>query len=87
MPRVKKPKAEYRKTEIVVRGSGDFPFDMLRYDNACPLGSEDASAIANVDDTFVHRDVKLERFSYDGGKATTDRWRSFGWIVISDTGV
>ena len=87
MARQKRPKAEYRKTEIVVRGSGDFPFDMLRYDNAVPVTSEDASKIANVDDSFVHREVKLERFSYEGDKATADRWRSFGWIVISDTGV
>lgn len=82
-----KPKKEYRKTEIVVRGNGNFPFDMLRYDNAAPASSEDASSIANIDEAFVYRDVKLNRFSYEGDKATEGRWRSFGWVVVSDTGI
>lgn len=87
MPRTKKPKAEYRKTEVVVRGSGTFPTDCLRYDNCCPSSSEDSSKIDNHDGAFVQREVKLDRFSFDGSKAEADRWRSFGWAVISDSGV
>lgn len=87
MAKTKKPKAEYRRTEITVRGSGEFPYDMLRYDDACPVSSDDVSNMCNRDGAFVQREVKLYRFSLDGAKAEADRWRSFGWQVTSDTGL
>lgn len=87
MAKTKKPKAEYRKTEVVVRGSGRFPTDMLRYDNCVAQTSEDASKIDNEDGAFVHREIRLDRFSYDATKAEARRWQSFGWMVVSDTGL
>ena len=36
-------------TEIVVEGTGEFPFDMLRYDACFPTTSEDAAAMELID--------------------------------------
>lgn len=85
-----KPKLEYRKTEIVVSGKRSFPLDMLRYDSCVPRGSEDVSKIDMTLD--VSRDrmqaivIRLNRFSGGGSKAQADRWASFGWEVIEDSG-
>lgn len=80
------PKAEWRMTTIKVRGSGDFPYDMLRYDNCVPMSSEDAVKIGPHGPPGLYT-VQLQRFSSDAGKATADRWKSFGWEVYEDTGV
>lgn len=88
---MRRAKIEYRKTFIIVRGHGDFPFDMLRYDNACPATSADVSCMLDPERRntpfLTTRDVKLERFSLDGGKAEHARWKSFGWEVVDDSGV
>lgn len=76
---------EWRKviTTATVVGSGTFPFDMLRYDNAWPSREDDASAM------YPHRDRAKERrevrictlYSF-----TPERWQSFGWACRVDEG-
>lgn len=82
-----KPKAEYRKTEIVVEGRGRFPIDMLRYDNCNPATSTDALEIDRSFEVHGNYRIRLHRFSYDAHKAESARWRSFGWSVVEDNGV
>lgn len=75
-------------TEIVVAGKGRFPIDMLRYDNCVPRGSEDAVRIEDIHyDRSQVRTIRLNRFSYDATKCEADRWKSFGWDVIEDSGL
>jgi hypothetical protein len=63
-----------------VLGSGQFPFDMLRYDACYPETSNDASNLINSDEDFEPRDVKLCARAERGWFPTRDRWRSFGWL-------
>jgi len=67
--------------EYWVTGSGQFPFDMLRYDAAWPVSSDDAVKLdrgAFVGDrTRSLRSVKLHSYS----RPEVDRWSSFGWSV------
>lgn len=74
------------ETYIVVKGSGDFPFDMLRYDMCHPMRTEDAVNMAPCAGAghwpeeraviLVHRGVQKI-----GKLPTLERWRSFGWVV------
>ena len=57
-----------------VTGSGDFPFDMLRYDAAWPVTSVDA---AKLSAEHKRRSVKLHSYQ----EPTVDRWSSFLWSV------
>lgn len=84
MSKSKRAPKEYRRTEIVVAGKGTFPYDMLRYDNCVFRGSED---VARAEHSLELRQIRLERFSYDGDFCEKDRWASFGWDVIEDSGV
>jgi len=72
-----RPKEVY---EYWVTGSGQFPFDMLRYDAAWPIGSEDAHKIGidyPNDAAFKRRSIHLRSFRMP----TIDRWSSFTWSV------
>ena len=65
-------------TVLVVVGSGEFPFDMLRYDSACPLAEADSSAMGR-DGARV---VCLRMFSVSPDAAhAAKRWESFSWRV------
>ena len=80
---------KFKCTEITVTGRGRFPLDMLRYDRCVPFNNDAVMEIEKpsiVRSTDERPEVKLLRFSPDGGKATADRWASFGWFVIQDTG-
>lgn len=73
--------------DFEVRGSGRFPFDMLRYDSAWPRTSEDAEEIGLAwenDGYFEARTVKLRTTIMARGQdpITPARWRSFGWRVV-----
>jgi len=65
-----------------VRGSGHFPVDMLRYDTCVPYGQDDINK-AFCDDG--ERTVRLIAYhSKDTrGEATSGRWKSFGWNVVT----
>jgi hypothetical protein len=68
-------------TILEVRGSGEFPWDMLRYDMCGPKTEEDSYKLRTSEEV---RTVTLRRFSPSGKPATEDRWRSFGWQVLSE---
>jgi hypothetical protein len=53
-----------------VKGTWEFPFDMLRYDRCWPLDS----GIVGLKGT---REINIEGLN----PPTIDRWNSFGWAV------
>lgn len=64
----------YRFTYCVT-GSGDFPFDMLRYDAAWPANPDAAWMMADASGRM--RSVWLHSYR----EPTTARWQSFVWSV------
>jgi hypothetical protein len=71
-----KPKVEKRYVrELLVTGTGRFPFDMLRYDACYPKSEEDTRLMLGAGE----RQVKLIRVGHNTTVATYDRWRSYGW--------
>ncbi len=63
-----------------VSGSGNFPFDMLRYDSAWPVDTTSAMGLAydrESADIGRHRSIHLESYQ----APTIDRWSSFTWSV------
>mgnify|MGYP001613391845 CR=1 FL=1 len=77
------------RTEITVQGKGPFPIDMLRYDDCTPATEVNARHIQRSYEREAWKEatqIELHRFSFDGRKATTARWASFGWKVIADSG-
>lgn len=63
---------------FTVAGRGQFPFDMLRYDQCWPVGSDDTvnlDAPETAEEYKKIRQVKLATF----GNHTPARWSSFGW--------
>jgi hypothetical protein len=71
---------------FTVRGAGQFPYDMLRYDQCFPADEGQSSLLSDnpltsPDEFFrVPRTVKMKRI-VDSSKRlpTVDRWKSFGW--------
>lgn len=64
---------------VVVQGSGDFPLDMLRYDNAVPMEQCDSGRMA---EHGVRRVALTRRGVNDTGTSSAARWQSFGWVVL-----
>ena len=67
--------------KYTVRGRGDFPFDMLRYDHCWPAEEtrNGSLGLAHGPGDFVHeRDIHLVGLDSPTGA----RWRSFGWTVL-----
>ena len=78
-------KMTYWKQVIVVEGSGQFPFDMLRYDDCIPRHESEMHKLdfKMWDPTSREkRRIELTRFSANGEPPTEERWRSFGWRVV-----
>ena len=69
-----------------VRGHGQFPIDMLRYDSAWPYSGEDADKIGTVDGALERREVRLSTYKRPKGQNnfTSKRWDSFNWQVIKE---
>lgn len=65
-----------RRTDFTVEGIGEFPIDMLRYDQCWPV---DAQAVRNITFDSGRRTVKLATNLYYSPNA--NRWESFGWKV------
>jgi len=92
----KRPSYKVYPITFAVKGRGQFPFDMLRYDVCFPSTSEDVSYLDkqyeyhNVSDLpggsrhEVERTVHLTMLSQNKNGPTVDRWKSFGWAVIDD---
>ena len=81
---MKTPK--FNVQNFIVKGRGEFPLDMLRYDSCCPGEQEDISQlIMAFQPDSQERIVGLRRFYPVGGikLPTEGRWRSFGWEVVS----
>ena len=76
---------------FTVRGKGDFPIDMLRYDSCYPATGVDAAAIEATKDRFADaesrrkvREIKLYSISRTMVGPTNDRWASFMWSVVEE---
>lgn len=63
---------------FAVRGRSIFPFDMLRYDQCWPRTSGDVEALLHMEDRVVYLMTR------SASAPTVDRWRSFGWPVVTD---
>lgn len=66
-----------------VRGRGEFPLDMLRYDDCHPCGEHDIAAIANGEYVHERRTITL---TTDERLIHPARWASFGWAVVGCEG-
>lgn len=61
-----------------VTGRGEFPVDMLRFDQCHPLYPSDTEIMRHpVDEDQV---VALGRWAWSGWEPS-DRWNSYGWAV------
>lgn len=69
--------ARYLQT-IEVKGQGNFPFDMLRYDQCWPRDSDDVLEMTKYSSRIVFLNRVVERKDIE---PTKDRWASFGWTV------
>ena len=70
-------KAYYHKFEVCGDG-GVVPTDMLRYDHCFP-------ASPNGFQPNRSGRIELAAIAPKTWKPTTDRWRSFGWLVFNHT--
>jgi hypothetical protein len=69
-----------------VTGSGNFPFDMLRYDQCFPA-TQDATVSINSK-LPGDRSVEIRRYVSDKTTMpTVGRWASFGWTVSNTSTV
>ena len=71
------------KKEIVyavIRGNGQFPIDMLRYDNCSPATEFDSSIIMSSFNKWESYEVCVKKMVPRGysDKFTEGRWESFG---------
>lgn len=62
------------KFTLTVRGNGDFPVDMLRYDECWPSTTADAVKLGDT----TRRTVEL----LSDRNPTRDRWDSFCWTLV-----
>ena len=66
-----------------VKGTGEFPFDMLRYDACWPDRSEDAMKLTRHLGAGSYPEAREIRLcSYK--PPTEGRWRSFLWTCVED---
>jgi hypothetical protein len=68
-------KLDNRTIVFTVTGRGEFPFDMLRYDQCYPVGPTDAAMLA-YDNRKKTREITLARRR---NLPAVQRWVSFGW--------
>ncbi len=69
-----RPKRVY---EYVVTGMGDFPVDMLHFDQCWPATGDDAAKIVEPASPAEPRSIRMRSHQ----RPDTDRWSSFGWTV------
>jgi hypothetical protein len=75
-------------TIFEVQGRGQFPLDMLRYDECYPVRSEDVNALVCRDDDRASRALRTVRLGAHKPmyRITQARWDSFGWKVLRQFG-
>jgi hypothetical protein len=66
-------------TDITVSGRGEFPFDMLRYDQCYPADAVTASMLATAGTDRHQRMMKFR--TSNSINVHPARWESFGWKV------
>lgn len=73
--------AGYRLYTFVVEGTGQFPWDMLRYDQCWPNSQQSATnmPVLRPIGFNTRRQVTLTGIK----PATVKRWESFGWKVVT----
>jgi len=74
--------------KFTVEGSGNFPFDMLRYDRCWPSTQDDVTTMVphNSEHFIPIRQVTLTASAnHSIWEPTTGRWANFGWPVIEHT--
>jgi hypothetical protein len=71
-----RPRQSFR---YVVEGIGEFPLDMLRYDNCWPATTLDVAGMAteSLFGATLRRQVVIHSYR----APTLARWESFGWRV------
>ncbi len=74
---------KFYESRLVVKGMGEFPYDMLRYDSCFPDSSDDAAKLNGRYDEV--RTITLRRRSASIIPATAGRWESFCWKVVEET--
>jgi hypothetical protein len=69
--------------DFTVAGRGEFPIDMLRYDQCWPADGNAASDILHSlrPGPLERREIKLRSAAR---QITPDRWSSFLWTVIKE---
>lgn len=67
---------EFELRHFTVTGSGQFPMDMLRYDNCWPYTSEDAVNMTEHGRRSIHLVTRYR------GAPTAGRWASFAWKCV-----
>lgn len=85
--------AKVRIEFAAVVGAGDFPVDMFRYDFCCPATEADSYCVVepnrNTEAGAGLRVVVVKRIiapDVVAGGWTPDRWRSFGWELVTGIG-
>lgn len=67
-----------------VRGGGQFPFDMLRYDQCFPSAETESPLLGLRNGEY--RQVELQRYTETAKDyPTVGRWLSFGWQIIESS--
>jgi hypothetical protein len=75
-----------KKYIYTVKGQGQLPFDMLRYDQAWPRTSRDAALIDAHVRSGARPRVEWEVDLMGIKMPTEARWRSYGWEVQQSPG-
>lgn len=69
-----RPKIRY---EYAVTGMGDFPVDMLCFDQCWPVTGDDAAKIVEPASPAEPRSIRMRSHQ----RPEIDRWSNFGWSV------
>lgn len=69
---------------LTIEGSGEFPWDMLRYDNCWPSAAADVPAMV-LPRWKAGRNLKRRVTVASVGPFTSERWASFGWRPVGFT--
>lgn len=74
--------------DYTVEGRGEFPLDMLRYDQSYPKDESETGNLIGGEpfNPRAHRRVRLSGIHHPGWQPTAARWESFLWhVVVGET--
>jgi hypothetical protein len=75
-----------RDLHFTVKGRGEFPVDMLRYDEAKPATPGDQALVSSHTDPYTDSSEEITvNLVISGAEFRTpsaDRWKTFGWEVL-----